>query len=235
MSCYNHYKNFNKLILSNRSFYFDFAQLAGELGRSIVKSSAKNVHWGVVVTSGELVVGELISGELVVGELISGELVSDEHTKTKTGFTTTHNFRMLLDPPTKKKIDRVAWDNYTFSVKVCLENWLAQSAETPAWSGVHLFARYNTENDLYVASLRKDGFVVIKKKIRGEYTTLATSKGELTLGKWYVLAFCVENAKLSFYIDGVLILETNDSTLSSGTSGVRFDYAAVHIRSLEIK
>ena len=220
MSCYDHYKNFNRLILSNRSFYFDFAQLAGELGGSIAKSSAKNVHWGVVVTSGELVVGELVSGE---------------HTKTKTGFTTTHNFRMLLDPPTKKKIDRVAWDNYTFSVKVCLENWLAQSAETPAWSGVHLFARYNTENDLYVASLRKDGFVVIKKKIRGEYTTLATSKGELTLGKWYVLAFCVENAKLSFYIDGVLILETNDSTLSSGTSGVRFDYAAVHIRSLEIK
>jgi hypothetical protein len=41
------------------------------------------------------------------------------------------------------------------------------------WTGIHLFGRYQSENNLYVVSFRLDGTIVMKKKIKGEYTTLA--------------------------------------------------------------
>ena len=198
-------------LICQQPYFMDFSKT--RLGECIAKSSAKTANAPLLVTS--------------------GELVSGTHLGTKTGFTKTHNFRMLLNPFLATG-ERIAWDNYRFTATLLLDHWLPQRTETPAWSGLHLFARYNTENDLYVASLRKDGLIVIKKKIGGEYTTLASTKAELMSGKWYVLTFQVENANLLFFVDGVLVLQAKDADLSSGTSGVRFDYAAVHVKDLRV-
>lgn len=180
--------------------------------------------------------------------------------------TETYNFRLLLNPhyiiniknSCNLLIQKIAWKDYSFSATIKIDEWLLHGGESnklvPDWSGVHLFARYNTENDLYVASIRKDGQVVIKKKLNGIYTTLSTTKcsspesfsNYFQLKKWYTLKITIVNFLLSFYIDDILILQTADAfcsrsetvdcqngfqkSLDSGTSGIRFDYVKACIR-----
>ena len=50
---------------------------------------------------------------------------------------------------------------------------LTDTPNRDAWSGVFLFSRYQDGDNLYYAGVRQDGHVVIKKKIGGQYHTLA--------------------------------------------------------------
>ena len=90
--------------------------------------------------------------------------------------------------------------------------------------GFKAFARYRSENDLYVGSWRVDGYVQIKKKVCGAYTTLAQKKiaGPST-GAWHRIRFDVKGTSIKLYLDGELTLSATDSTLSWGTAGIRTD------------
>ncbi|MGM0557026.1 MAG: hypothetical protein ACQEVA_11655 [Myxococcota bacterium] len=149
----------------------------------------------------------------------------------KRGWTDTYNFRVLSRATSGG--DQVRLTNVDAAVRVHISNWQSGG---PQWSGAHIFARYQTENDLYAASLRKDGKVTIKLKHCDTYTTLASgdfSQGSTDTGTWYDLRFEVVGQRLRFWVDGHLELEAFDDTLSWGTTGVRTDYSAVYFDDWE--
>jgi hypothetical protein len=91
--------------------------------------------------------------------------------------------------------------------------------------GFKLFARYNTELDLYVASWRTDGVVQIQKKQCGDYTPLVIdeSYGAPSPNAWHDIEFKAVGEQLSFYVDGKLAVSAADATFKSGTAGMRID------------
>jgi hypothetical protein len=118
-----------------------------------------------------------------------------------------------------------------------LVKWTAQRGEyrfhysgatgTGANPGFKIFARYRTENDLYVASWRFDGVVQIQKKRCGTYTTLArTTHPAPATRAWHRLRFEAVGAKLALYLDDRLVLAAEDRSFSWGTSGIRIDGAS---------
>jgi len=134
----------------------------------------------------------------------------------------------------------IKWTEQSAQYNAYIDRW-HNGGDIPNWSGLHVFARYRSSDDLYVASLRYDGKVTIKRKWKGVYTTLAQGvmnnktktyldeNGKLSTGQWYLLNFSVVDKKLKFYVDGVLVLETETGTFSWGTTGIRTDNTDVYI------
>ncbi len=91
--------------------------------------------------------------------------------------------------------------------------------------GFKAFARYRTEDDLYVASWRTDGVVQIQVKQCGDYTPLAIlpNYGAPKTGTWHWLRFDAVGDKLDLYLDNKHVLSTHDGTFSWGTAGIRID------------
>jgi hypothetical protein len=91
--------------------------------------------------------------------------------------------------------------------------------------GFKVFARYRTEDDLYVASWRFDGVVTIQKKQCGEYTSLARLEGQPvpSLATWHRIRFDAIGTTLSLYLDDKLALTAEDSAFGWGTVGIRID------------
>lgn len=162
----------------------------------------------------------------------SGTLLCKNIGGVKDGYTSTYNFRMLcnvIDPKSNKPV-RITNSNTTIIV-----NPVKLQSEAPSWAGIHIFSRYQTSDDLYVASWRFDGNCTIKKKINGGYTTLKSLDiGAPRFNEEHVLDFKVNGNVLTYYIDGNMILETTDDSLSWGTSGVRLDYCDVYIDYVKI-
>lgn len=93
--------------------------------------------------------------------------------------------------------------------------------------GFKVFARYRTEDALYVASWRFDGVVQIQKKQCGEYTALARLEGQPvpSTHTWHRIRFDAIGTTPSLYLDDRLTLTTEDSSVSWGTMGIRIDGA----------
>ena len=156
----------------------------------------------------------------------SGTLVCQEYQGKKMAFTDTHNFRLLYNGMDTNGV-RVGW---TDSISNVMFIPVANQPDKPTWAGMHLFARYRTSDDLYVASYRFDGQVTIKKKINGKYTTLGQEFiGVPELGESYRLQFTCKGDRLSFFVNGSRKLSSNDSSLTWGMSGIRMDYTDCYI------
>jgi hypothetical protein len=151
------------------------------------------------------------------------------------GYVTTPNFRVLARGLSGDK--QVKWQAQTAEARFNVASFQEPSGSS-AFQGVHLFARYRTENDLYVASLRKTGEVFIKKKLCGTYTVLARGvlrdaagreRGPMATGTWYRLKFSAVGSTLTLSVDDVQQLQVTDTTFSWGTSGIRTDFVNVYI------
>lgn len=102
-----------------------------------------------------------------------------------------------------------------------------------AWTGMEgnpgfkAFVRYLTEYDLYVASWRRDGVVQIQKKQCGVYTTLKriANYGAPSLNTWHTIKFQIVGNTMRLYLDGQLVIETTDDSITHGTAGIRIDSA----------
>lgn len=161
----------------------------------------------------------------------SGVLRCEIYKNMKQGFTDTYNFRVLMNGLDENG-KRIGWTN---SITNAIVTPVMIQPNQPSWAGIHLFSRYQTSDDLYVASFRFDGKITIKKKINGKYTTLAITDFSLPqLGITYKLQFTVKDSQLSFYIDGVKVLTTQDYSLLWGTSGLRIDYTDCYIKQLRM-
>ena len=145
----------------------------------------------------------------------------------KRAWTSTHNFRMLAKAQYSQK--KLRYTDGSQQIRVYFDSVHAQPAH---YAGAHLFTRYQTEYDLYVASLRIDGQVMIKKKHCGSYSTLASapfSQGNVSLNTWYDIEFSAQGDALTLYVDGVEELSVTDDTFSWGSMGVRIDYTDTYV------
>jgi hypothetical protein len=91
--------------------------------------------------------------------------------------------------------------------------------------GFKAFARYRTEDDLYVASWRSDGVAQIQRKQCGVYTPLIILDkfGAPTPNAWHYIRFDAVGDKLSLYLDHVLVASATDTAFDWGTAGIRVD------------
>ena len=121
---------------------------------------------------------------------------------------------------------------------------LVTTARTPAvdWDGIHLWLRYQAENSMYYASVnRRDGTVVLKKKVPGgptndgTYYLLSKSVAHaVPYGTWQHVEATVKNeadgsVTVALYADGALLVSANDVGLGGpplrapGKLGIRAD------------
>jgi len=90
--------------------------------------------------------------------------------------------------------------------------------------GFKAFARYRSEDDLYVASWRLDGVAQIQRKWCGVYTTLAARAVAPPAPRvWHRLRFAADGRRLTLELDGQRVLATDDGTFAWGTAGIRLD------------
>lgn len=141
-------------------------------------------------------------------EITSGKLWAKQSDWGMLGFTDTYNFRGLAVPPDVS----TQWNDLTVKASFSPKQW---QDPAPSFAGIHLFARYQTEDDLYVVSLRRNGAIYIFRKLCGNYTKIAShtardanntklaTGGELPLNQWYELEVSVQGKTLSFNINGV--------------------------------
>jgi hypothetical protein len=194
---------------------FNFPKIdfqAYEYNHTIIDSKAKDTNADIFATSGSLLCKE-----------VDG---------VKDGFTSTYNFRMLCNPKDPNTLKRVRYTDFETLFIGKVNKW---HSNAPNWAGLHIFARYQTENDLYVASFRKDGKVTIKKKIKGNYTTLKyATYGDVKLGEEYFFQFQVNGPTLTYKINGEVVLEVNDKDLQWGTTGIRTDYSDSNIDYIRV-
>ncbi len=121
------------------------------------------------------------------------------------------------------------------------------------WDGVHIFTRYQSPVLLYVVSVaRRDGTVVIKKKVPGSssnggtYTQLGR-EGEFTFepGTWHDVHLDERNVQagvhLTLSLDGHKTIDTVDRgtegppITAAGRIGVRGDNAEFDIGDLTVR
>lgn len=134
---------------------------------------------------------------------------------------------------------KIQWTDQMIEYRGYIQNW--HSGNLANRSGLHAFARYNDSDNLYLASVRYDGKVTIKRKWQGVYTTLAQTQlnnmgrayldenGKLITGQWYRISFSAMGDVLKLYLDGRLVLATKNDTFSQGTIGIRTDKASAYI------
>jgi hypothetical protein len=128
-------------------------------------------------------------------------------------------------------------------------NRLVTTPKTPAqnYDGVHVWLHYQSPNTLYYASVsRRDGQVVLGKKIDGRYVHLALPK-ELRFprGSWHrVLTTIVDQGRsvtIRLLIDGKLVARAVDEGVGGppitapGRIGLRGDNADFQFRDLVVK
>lgn len=90
--------------------------------------------------------------------------------------------------------------------------------------GFKAFARYQSEDNLYVASWRLDGTAVIQRKQCGQYTTLGTATVTTpTPNKWHSLRFAAQGTTLTLSLDGTVAVTATDGEFPWGTAGIRID------------
>jgi hypothetical protein len=91
--------------------------------------------------------------------------------------------------------------------------------------GFKAFARYRTEDDLYVASWRYDGVVQIQRKQCGVYTELIIDNnyGPPSKNAWHTLRFTAIGNQLQLTLDGHVAITATDNVFSWGTAGIRID------------
>lgn len=106
-------------------------------------------------------------------------------------------------------VTREKWQNFSQQAYFRINKInLSESENRNESNGILLFNRYKNEDNLYYTGLRVDGYAVIKKKIDGEYHTLAYEKvydgakydregspNLLPVGKWIGLRSVVATNK----------------------------------------
>ena len=93
--------------------------------------------------------------------------------------------------------------------------------------GFKLFARYRSEEDLYVASWRFDGVVQIQRKLCGEYRVLAMRRdlAPPSANAWHWMRLEAIGDQLTLILDDRAVLAAESATFSWGTAGIRIDSA----------
>ncbi|MDO8509231.1 MAG: hypothetical protein Q7S27_06145 [Nanoarchaeota archaeon] len=167
---------------------------------------------------------------------------------TDNGYHPQNIFRLL---------SRSKWQNFQqMSYFKINRDQLSKSPNRDEHNGLLLMSRYQNSNNLYYAGIRVDGTAIIKKKLNGQYYTLASKKiftgtynrasspNLLPKNVWLGLKSQVTNlngkVNIKLYLDKgwtgtwALVLDVTDGSLSSkspllneGYAGIRTDFMDV--------
>jgi hypothetical protein len=163
-------EKFSQIALVGSNFIYSFNSI-GTLHESGNMAESSSPYWWL--NSGGIL--DIKDG---IGSTNHGRLASvskwrllyriSSPTDTDNGFRPQNIFRL---------ISRNVWHNFSEQVyfKITSDN-LSSSPNRNISNGLLLFLRYQDQNNTYYAGLRVDGTAVIKKKVEGEYTTLAQEK-----------------------------------------------------------
>lgn len=137
---------------------------------------------------------------------------------------------------------RSDFKDVTVSFALFVHRFMPVPGAAPGWQGVHVFMRYQSPDLLYVASVdRRDGVIVIKKKVPGgdtaggTYYTLASVAGQPVVGQWEQVRVSAvnkgEGVTLQVWLNGRLRLQAVDNGVGdqppitqAGRVGLRGDY-----------
>lgn len=137
-----------------------------------------------------------------------------------------------------------------------LNQGLSSTGTTPAvaWDGVHIFLRYQSEYNLYYASInRRDNTVVIKKKVAGgssnggTYYDLTTySPHTVPYGSWQQIKATVKNntdgsVTIQLFANGTLVASATDNgsvggapIRTAGKVGIRGDNTNMKFKNFSV-
>lgn len=110
-------------------------------------------------------VAKTIQGELPLSDKWRGYYLNSNPEDTDLGVHPQNIFRLLTKSKFNDSIE-------TLTFRITKDN-LSQSKNRNESNGVFLYERFLDEKNSYYLGIRVDGFMVIKKKINGEYITLA--------------------------------------------------------------
>jgi len=134
-------------------------------------------------------------------------------------------------------------------------NSFTTTPRTPAqdWDGVHVFLRYQSQYQLYYASInRRDGSTAIKKKEPGgpsnggTYYTLATGEAAVPIGDWQLVSAAVQtlpdgSVRITLARGPDVLLEVIDDghvggppITSPGAVGIRGDNCEFEFRDFRV-
>ncbi len=150
---------------------------------------------------------------------------------------------------------RADYGNISLSFDL-MNQGLSSTASTPAvdWDGVHIFLRYQTQYNLYYATVnRRDNKAVIKKKVAGgasnggTYYNLSTfTAHNVSYNTWQKITATVKNnpdgsVTIELFADGKLVSRAVDNgsvggapIRQSGKIGIRGDNANLKFRNLSV-
>ena len=85
-----------------------------------------------------------------------------------------------------------------------------------------LSGRYTDGNNFYGVSLssKKGGLIELRKKVNGSSTVIEQATIELLEDEWYNVKLEMNGQSLKVYLDGQLVIEAEDSSLTSGAVGM---------------
>jgi hypothetical protein len=137
---------------------------------------------------------------------------------------------------------RSDFKDVTASFSLFVHRFMPVPGAAPGWQGVHVFMRYQSPDLLYVVSIdRRDGVIVIKKKVPGgdtaggTYYTLASVGGQPVVGRWEQVRVSAlnkgEGVTMKVWLNGRLRLQAVDNGVGDqppitqgGRVGLRGDY-----------
>jgi hypothetical protein len=149
---------------------------------------------------------------------------------------------------------RTDFGDVSIRMRFRIDRLVGTGADTHAWDGLHVFARYQSETHLYVVSVsRRDGAIVAKKKVPGGpsnggtyYQLGRSARIHPALGVWHQVRLDVRNSgggvRLVLQLDGKQALDVTDDgdggppITEAGRVGLRadnseFDFGTFTVRS----
>lgn len=172
-------------------------------------------------------------------DIRSGLLATNHSGNWRYGWSDNNAFRVIASvKDNQQKI--LNYSKQTNQYRAQIKAW-KNTDIIPKWSGLHAITRYQTADDLYLASIRYDGNVTIKVKHQGRYATLARTKltngvkkyldesGTLATEQWYKINFSAVGEKLTLSLDGIELLSVNNQLLTEGTIGIRTDHVEAYL------
>ncbi len=195
----------------------------------------------------------------------AGSITVREKEGNQVGHIAEDVFRAVLNPVVRSGADeaKVArWSDLTFSYAAYVNAWTPKARD---YQGLSIFARYRTEDDLYVGVLRRTGEIKIQRK-RGDkhdprpnkaaYHVLRSAKNSesfvcllgttasgcktLPARAWYMLEMSVNGNRIRFTAKALpdgpeRTITVTDEAFGWGTVGIRSDFVDLDIDDMSLE
>ena len=216
--------------------------------------ASSNQSWWV--NSGAFLYVNNGTGKTIFGELEKGSAWQEKYKEynsgeTDTGYHPQNIFRLVT---------RSKWKNFNQECYYKISRYiLSKAKERSESNGILLFNRYQDGDNLYYTGLRVDGTVVVKKKCKGKYYTMAQNQfyagkynrkkmpNLLPINKWIgvrseVIDLPNGGVSIKVYVDNgrtgnwKLVLTAKDNGKSFGGAAIRNEgYAGIRTDFMDVE